>query len=128
MATDTWLGKAVLQREHPYHPAGLPNDDGGGSAAYDGSEFADAEPTFEVVLQARAERQAMVDAFLAAVTADTLAAVREAKEETSLDVTLTEQFFVYSDPRRDDRSRSRHPDDQVSWTWPVCVFQGWRQL
>ncbi len=76
MATDTWLGKAVLEREHPYHPAGLPNDDGGGSAAYDGSEFADAEPTFDVVLQARAERQAMVAAFLAAVTADTLAAPR----------------------------------------------------
>ena len=76
MATDTWLGKAVLEREHPYHPAGLPNDDGGGSAAYDGSEFADAEPTFEVVLQARAERQAMVATFLAQVSADTLAAPR----------------------------------------------------
>ena len=31
------------------------------------------------------------------------AAVREAKEETSLDVTLTEQFYTYSDPRRDAR-------------------------
>src|SRR5258708_1036665 len=31
------------------------------------------------------------------------AAVREAKEETSLEVTLTEQFFAYSDPRRDPR-------------------------
>jgi ADP-ribose pyrophosphatase YjhB (NUDIX family) len=31
------------------------------------------------------------------------AAVREAKEETSLDVTLTEQFHTYSDPRRDPR-------------------------
>jgi 8-oxo-dGTP diphosphatase len=31
------------------------------------------------------------------------AAVREAKEETSLDVTLEEQFFAYSDPARDPR-------------------------
>ena len=31
------------------------------------------------------------------------AAVREAKEETSLDVTLTEQFYTYSDPTRDAR-------------------------
>jgi ADP-ribose pyrophosphatase YjhB (NUDIX family) len=31
------------------------------------------------------------------------AAVREAKEETSLDVVLTEQFYTYSDPGRDPR-------------------------
>jgi 8-oxo-dGTP diphosphatase len=31
------------------------------------------------------------------------AAVREAKEETSLDVKLTEQFYTYSDPSRDPR-------------------------
>lgn len=31
------------------------------------------------------------------------AAVREAKEETGLDVRLLEQFHVYSDPRRDAR-------------------------
>ena len=31
------------------------------------------------------------------------AARREAKEETSLDVVLTEQFYTYSDPRRDTR-------------------------
>ncbi len=32
-----------------------------------------------------------------------VAAVREAKEETGLDVELVEQFFTYSDPRRDPR-------------------------
>jgi 8-oxo-dGTP diphosphatase len=32
-----------------------------------------------------------------------VAAAREAKEETSLDVELTEQFHTYSDPRRDPR-------------------------
>ncbi|MCZ7585521.1 MAG: NUDIX hydrolase [Deltaproteobacteria bacterium] len=31
------------------------------------------------------------------------AAIREAKEETGLDVTLMRQFHVYSDPSRDDR-------------------------
>ena len=34
------------------------------------------------------------------------AAVREAKEETSLDVVLIEQFFVYSDPARDARKHT----------------------
>ncbi|XXF75912.1 NUDIX hydrolase [Myxococcaceae bacterium GXIMD 01537] len=34
------------------------------------------------------------------------AAVREAKEETGLDVELVEQFFTYSDPRRDPRKHT----------------------
>jgi 8-oxo-dGTP diphosphatase len=34
------------------------------------------------------------------------AAVREALEETSLEVTLTEQFFCYSDPARDPRKHT----------------------
>ena len=34
------------------------------------------------------------------------AAVREAKEETSLDVALTEQFHTYSEPDRDPRHHS----------------------
>jgi 8-oxo-dGTP diphosphatase len=34
------------------------------------------------------------------------AAAREAKEETSLDVELIEQFFVYSDPSRDARGHT----------------------
>jgi 8-oxo-dGTP diphosphatase len=35
-----------------------------------------------------------------------VAAVREAREETSLDVELVEQFFTYSDPRRDPRKHT----------------------
>lgn len=35
-----------------------------------------------------------------------VAARREALEETGLDVTLEEQFFTYSDPRRDPRSHT----------------------
>ena len=34
------------------------------------------------------------------------AAVREAKEETGLDVRLEEQFFTYSDPSRDPRQHT----------------------
>lgn len=33
------------------------------------------------------------------------AAVREALEETSLNIRLLEQFFTYSNPKRDPRSR-----------------------
>lgn len=64
MATDTWLGKAILEREQAYHPAGLPNDDHV-TEAYDESAFSAEVPSFEQVLQARAERQAMVRDFLA---------------------------------------------------------------
>jgi 8-oxo-dGTP diphosphatase len=35
-----------------------------------------------------------------------VAAVREAKEETGLTVELIEQFFTYSDPRRDPRKHT----------------------
>jgi 8-oxo-dGTP diphosphatase len=34
------------------------------------------------------------------------AAVREVKEETGLDVELVEQFFTYSDPKRDPRKHT----------------------
>lgn len=76
MATDTWLGRAVLEREHPFHPVGLPNDDDGGTAAFDGSEFSARTPTFEEVLEARADRQTLVRAYLSDVTAADLAAPR----------------------------------------------------
>ena len=75
MATDTWLGRAVLRVEQPYHPLGLPNDDHD-SEAYDASVFAAEAPPFEQVLEARAGRQAMVRNLLAGVTADQLAEAR----------------------------------------------------
>ncbi|BBD56932.1 NUDIX domain-containing protein [Planktothrix agardhii] len=34
------------------------------------------------------------------------AAIREAKEETGLDIELIEQFYVYSDPNRDPRQHT----------------------
>lgn len=71
MATDTWLGKAVLGQEQPYHPAGLPNDDNG-SDAYSPDVFSEPAPSFAQVLEARRDRQAMVREFLATVTVEVL--------------------------------------------------------
>jgi hypothetical protein len=75
MATDTWLGRAILRRDQPYHPLGLAN----AGAAEDGldlSVFAPGTPPYEEVLAARADRVAMVRDFLATVMPDTLAAPR----------------------------------------------------
>ena len=74
MATDTWLGKAILEQSQPYHPAGLPNDDD--SPAYDASDFFTESPPFTEVLEARADRQAMVRRYIADVTSEDLAAPR----------------------------------------------------
>jgi uncharacterized damage-inducible protein DinB len=75
MATDTWLGKAILEQEQPYHPAGLRNDDSD-SDAYDESTFSAETPSFEDVLRARAERQMAVREFLAGLTSEELEAPR----------------------------------------------------
>ena len=45
MATDTWLGRAVLGLDEPYHPLGLPNDDHD-TQAYDATAFTDVTPTY----------------------------------------------------------------------------------
>lgn len=76
MATDTWLGRAILELEQPYHPAGLPNDDND-TEAYDESVFSAQTPSFTEVLEVRADRQAMVRTFLVGVTPEELAAQRK---------------------------------------------------
>ena len=72
MATDTWLGRAILEIDQPYHPIGQPNveyeTDG-----YDMSVFSTATPSYAEVLEVRAGRVAMVRDFLATVTDDELA-------------------------------------------------------
>ncbi|MDG4805386.1 DinB family protein [Micromonospora sp. WMMD1120] len=71
-AADVWLGKAILRLPQPFHRLGQSHveyeTDG-----FDMSVFTTEQPTFEEVLQARAERQAMVRDFLATVTPDLLA-------------------------------------------------------
>jgi hypothetical protein len=75
MATDTWLGRAVLESDQPYHPIGQPNveyeTDG-----YDMSVFATVTPSYAEVLEVRAGRVALVRDFLATVTQEELRAPR----------------------------------------------------
>lgn len=75
MATDTWLGRAILEIGQPYHPVGQPNveyeTDG-----YDMSVFSATDPTYAEVLEARAGRVAMVRGFLAALTREDMSIVR----------------------------------------------------
>ena len=75
MATDVWLGKAVLGLAQPFHPLGQPNAEYA-TDGYDTSIFTTAAPTYDEVLEVRAGRVAMVRGFLADVTEDELAVSR----------------------------------------------------
>ena len=75
MATDTWLGKAVLRREQPYHPLALANE-GAEEDGLDMSVFTTQMPSYAEVLAARADRVAMVRDFIADATPDILAEPR----------------------------------------------------
>jgi hypothetical protein len=76
LATDMWLGRAVLQIEQPFHPIGLlhaSTEENG----FDVSVFTTVPPPYAEVLDVRAGRVAMVRGFLATVTPDVLAALRQ---------------------------------------------------
>ncbi|MFB9315447.1 DinB family protein [Nocardioides plantarum] len=68
MATDTWLGGAILGLEAPYHPIGQPNAEYAADG-YDPAVFASGVPSYDDVLAVRAEKQAQVRELLAVVTA-----------------------------------------------------------
>ena len=126
MATDTWLGKAILQVEQPYHPLGQPNVeyelDG-----YDMSVFTTGTPTCAEVLDARAGRVTMVRDFLAGVDEAALAVPRQnpwapQHAETTLSclhTILEEEWEHHRFAVRDldaieaaaRQPRARHPDD-----------------
>ncbi len=72
LATDAWLGKAVLGLEQPFHPIGQPFG-GAEPSQLDLSVFQTDVPSFDEVLRVRAGRVAMVRDFLARVTAEQLA-------------------------------------------------------
>lgn len=74
LATDMWLGKAVLQREQPFHPLG--QLDTATADDSDPSGLTTETPSYDDVLVARADRVAMVRDFLATVTVEELAAER----------------------------------------------------
>ncbi|MGS0683972.1 DinB family protein [Nakamurella sp. GG22] len=76
LATDAWLGRAVMEVEQPFHPLGQ----AGPEAAEDGMDlsiFVTGTPSYADVLDARAGRVAMVRDFLAAVTPEELATTRQ---------------------------------------------------
>jgi hypothetical protein len=76
LATDAWLGRAILEVEQPFHPLGLAHasaeDDG-----LDMSIFTTVTPSYAEVLEVRAGRMAMVRDFLTTVTADELTTTRK---------------------------------------------------
>ena len=76
MATDTWLRKAILGIDQPYHPIGQPNAEYE-TDGYDLSLFTTTTPSYDEVLEVRADRVAMVRDFIATVTPDDLAAPRK---------------------------------------------------
>lgn len=75
MATDVWLTRTAIGSDEPLHPIGQPNveyeSDGGDPAV-----FSEREPTFERVLEVRADRVDRVTDFLSAVTEEELSAER----------------------------------------------------
>lgn len=76
LATDMWLGRAILELEQPFHPLGQA-DASLETEGHDTSIFTKVTPSYAEVLEARAGRVAMVRDFLATVTPEVLAAPRK---------------------------------------------------
>ena len=96
MATDAWLGRAILEIEQPFHPIGQPN------AEYetDGNDmsiFTTVTPSYAEVLEVRAGRVAMVRDFLATVTSE--AAGRDAHEPVGPRIPGDHPVLPARDPR-----------------------------
>lgn len=72
--TDVWLNSAILGKDQPFHPLGLPFT-GAERAGMDMSVFTTDEPAYDAVLEAWSGRFAMVHDYLAEVTPDELAAL-----------------------------------------------------
>jgi DinB superfamily/Pentapeptide repeats (8 copies) len=73
--TDAWFGHAVLGLSRPFHPLGLPASFMTGADAMGIDTGAD--PTYDEVVQARADRMAQLRDFLAGVGQDDLERTRE---------------------------------------------------
>ncbi|GAA2112267.1 DinB family protein [Microlunatus panaciterrae] len=76
LATDVWLGRAILEIDQPFHSIGLTGP-GAEDDGLDLSIFTTVAPSYAEVREARAGRVAMVRDFLATVTSDELAATRK---------------------------------------------------
>jgi hypothetical protein len=107
-ATDAWLGNAILRRPQPFHPLGQPHAEYE-TDGFDMSLFITGRPAFAEVLEARAERQAMVRDFLATATPELLAEPRptawsaehQAPVLHGLNVILNEEWEHLRFARRD---------------------------
>ena len=75
LATDAWLRRAILGIAHPFHPLGLAGA-GTEDDDLDTSNLTTTTPTYGEILDARAERVAMVSHYLDQVTSNELAATR----------------------------------------------------
>lgn len=87
LATDMWLGRAVLGEERPFHPVGLLDTATAGDGA-DTSPFTNTAPSFDEVLDARAERVGKVRRFLATVSGDSLGESRPSPHDPSYQETV----------------------------------------
>ena len=92
LATDKWLGGAILERAQPFHPIGLTA--GTEQDGFNVSALATATPSYSEVLQARAGRVAMVGDFLATVTSEGLAAPRKDPDDPEHQVTTRSCLHV----------------------------------
>ena len=75
LATDAWLRGAIQQVEQPFHELGQIFT-GAAEMGFDVSMFRADPPTYEEVLEVRAERQRLVTDFLATATPELLAEER----------------------------------------------------
>jgi hypothetical protein len=92
LATDMWLGRAILEREQPFHPLALV--EAGSKAGFDMSVLATGTPSYAEVLAARADRVAMMRDFLAGITPEELAATRRNPHEPDRQETVLSCLHV----------------------------------
>jgi hypothetical protein len=117
LATDMWLGRAVLEARQPFHPVGL-TDAGTQADGRAGPVPAAAAPSYPEVLEARAGRLTMVREFLASVTAGELAAARKNPHDpgcpettlSCLHVILSEEWEHHRYAVRDLDAAEAEPD------------------
>jgi hypothetical protein len=95
-ATDMWLGRAILEKEQPFHPIGK-LDAGTEGDDRTVSVVTTVDPPYAEVLETRAARVAMVRDFLATVTSDILAAARRNPHEPGRQETVLSCLHVIFD-------------------------------
>ena len=98
LATDTWLGRAILGTPQPYHPLGLVDVGTVENDELDLSVFSKDQPSYAEVLDARAGRVAMVRDYLR--PRHTGRASSDAQEPLGARVSGDDSVLSAHDPRR----------------------------